>query len=302
MSELTAASAADVLAACQAGAAEAAEAFGRALDGKITLTVGEAATYSAAKPPTGFEGPGLAVLLKFGDVGFAVILPEASGLTPAWYGAPDPTGESKLSTLAQELSMLLVPDSLVADHFEARRVEAAVAALTRAGAAADAALVTIEIAGGDKTGQLSLVWPLASPDRVFAAPAAKDEAAPAQEATPAAQAAGQASNGAPPPKPARRASSFAELPGYSRSLLRIDVPVSVQLAAKKEFVQEVVEIVPGSIIKFDKGCDQLLQMLVGGQLVAEGEAVKVGDKFGFRVTSMVLPNETFLPAKRPKAG
>ena len=65
--------------------------------------------------------------------------------------------------------------------------------------------------------------------------------------------------------------------------------MSVHLATKKETVQEVVEIVPGSIIKFDKGCDELLQMVVGGQPVAEGEAVKIGDKFGFRVTAMLLP-------------
>jgi hypothetical protein len=43
-------------------------------------------------------------------------------------------------------------------------------------------------------------------------------------------------------------------------------------------------------------------MVVGGQLVAEGEAVKIGDKFGFRITSMLPPREHFVKAKRPKAG
>ena len=43
-------------------------------------------------------------------------------------------------------------------------------------------------------------------------------------------------------------------------------------------------------------------MVVGGNAVAEGEAVKVGDKFGFRITSMLMPQEHFVKVKRPQAG
>jgi flagellar motor switch/type III secretory pathway protein FliN len=100
----------------------------------------------------------------------------------------------------------------------------------------------------------------------------------------------------------RKPRDFSQLPSYSRSLLKIRVPVSVHLAAKKELVQEVVELAPGSIIKFEKGCDELLHMVVGGQAVAEGEAVKIGDKFGFRVTAMLMPREHFIPVRRPRAG
>ncbi len=90
---------------------------------------------------------------------------------------------------------------------------------------------------------------------------------------------------------------LARLPKYSRSLLKIRLPISVQLATKKELVQEVISLAPGSIIKFEKGCEELLQMIVGEHAVAEGEAVKIGDKFGFRVTSMLLPQEHFVPVK-----
>ena len=57
----------------------------------------------------------------------------------------------------------------------------------------------------------------------------------------------------------------------------------------------VIGLAPGSIIKFDKGCEEMLRLLVGENAVAIGEAVKVGEKFGFRVTSMVMP---LLPASR----
>jgi flagellar motor switch protein FliN/FliY len=46
----------------------------------------------------------------------------------------------------------------------------------------------------------------------------------------------------------------------------------------------VIGLAPGSIIKFEKGCEEMLRLLVGENAVAVGEAVKVGEKFGFRVT------------------
>ena len=97
-----------------------------------------------------------------------------------------------------------------------------------------------------------------------------------------------------------RLDDFSQLPGYSRSLLRIEVPVSVRLASKKESVQEIVELAPGSIIKFDKACDQPLLLCVGDQEVAAGEAVKIGDYFGFRLSQMLLPKEHFHPVLRPE--
>ena len=101
-------------------------------------------------------------------------------------------------------------------------------------------------------------------------------------------------------QPESKPSNLSQLPRYSRSLLKVRVPVSVQLASRKESVQGVVGLAPGSIIKFDKGCDELLEMVVGRHAVAMGEAVKIGDKFGFRVTSMQLPREHFVQVKRPR--
>jgi flagellar motor switch/type III secretory pathway protein FliN len=101
---------------------------------------------------------------------------------------------------------------------------------------------------------------------------------------------------------ARPLASVTELPNYSRSLLKIHVPVRVVLANKKESVHDVVELAPGTIVKFSKSCEEPLTLYVGDQLVAEGEAVKVGDKFGFRVTEMTLPEEHFLKVRTPQAG
>jgi flagellar motor switch protein FliN/FliY len=289
MSQLTASLADAVLAACRANAAEAAAALGRALDRELTLAVGEHAPYPAEGVPFGLEGAGLVVLLKVAGAGLAVVLPEDSGLLPQWYRGADASGASKLSKLAQELSLLVMPQTLLAEDFAAAAVEDLSEALARSGVAPDAVTATLQITSGETKAQLSLIWPLTAPDALLPAAANGDEGSHQSYMV-----------GSLPPA-SLRARDFSQLPSYSRSLLRIRVPVSVNLAAKKELVQEVVELVPGSIIKFEKGCDELLHMVVGGQTIAEGEAVKIGDKFGFRVTAMLMPDEHFIPVRRSQA-
>jgi len=83
------------------------------------------------------------------------------------------------------------------------------------------------------------------------------------------------------------------LPSYGRSLLRVRVPVMVSLAHQKQAVGKIIELVPGSIIQFSKPCDEMLELEVGGRRVAQGECVKVGDKFGLRITSFIMPDERF---------
>ena len=84
-----------------------------------------------------------------------------------------------------------------------------------------------------------------------------------------------------------------DLPAYSQSLLRIPVRVVVKMAQKRQSLGRVVELGPGSVLQFDKSCEEMLELHIGGQPVAMGQAVKVGDRFGLRVTSMVSPGERF---------
>jgi len=90
---------------------------------------------------------------------------------------------------------------------------------------------------------------------------------------------------------------LAHLPPYSRSLLRIKVPVVVTLASSRQPVSRVLEMAPGAILHFTKPCDEPLTLSVGKCEVAVGDTVKVGEKFGLRITSMVMPEEKFEPVK-----
>jgi flagellar motor switch protein FliN/FliY len=84
-----------------------------------------------------------------------------------------------------------------------------------------------------------------------------------------------------------------EFPRYTRSLLRIRVPVVVTLAEKKQPLERILELGPGMIIHFDKSCDETLDLEVNNRRIAQGEVVKVGDKFGLRITGVVAPQESF---------
>ena len=100
-----------------------------------------------------------------------------------------------------------------------------------------------------------------------------------------------------PPSHTTSGNSFEEgvpiLPPYVRSLLKVRVPVVVTLATTKRPLNKILELSPGEIIQFTKPCDEPLTLSVGNRDVAVGDAVKVGDKFGLRISSMVMPEERF---------
>lgn len=310
MADLTPNLAAEVVEACRNGAAEAAEALQRALDLESTsIEVGDAGEVAMGSLPEGFDGAGLAVVMTTGGAAAIFAVAEASGIVPEWTAAPDPTGQSKLTTLAQELGMILLPEQFMPDDFQAGRVKNLKGGLARGGVADGAALVPLQITAGDKKASALLVFPAPKPAGVIGAatpepPVAKPAPQPAAtKPTPKPVAKPTAKPGisapAPPPKP--RVASLDQLPAYSRSLLRIKVPVVVTLAHKRQSLDQIMELGPGSIIQFEKSCEEMLELDVGGRPVATGEAVKVGDKFGLRINAITMPDERFEPVGQPPA-
>lgn len=300
MSELNPELASSLLEMCRSGAGDTAEALSRALDGTFTAEIGAVATFAEVAAAE-LDGPGLAVVFHVGAAAIVGVLPEASGLLPAWYQKPDATGTSKLATLAQELGMIVLPEALPVGETKTHYIANLKDALAAAGVSGDATQVALQLAAGEKSGVMRLVWPATTPAALLAAPVPAAAAAPSPEPKPTPEPTAPAKPAIAPAARSAQPPDFSGLPGYSRSLLKINVPVSVELASKKETLHEVISLAPGSIIKFDKGCEQLLRLVVGENAVAEGEAVKVGEKFGFRVTAMLLPPEHFVTAKRRSA-
>jgi len=308
MAELSLDIVSEVVERCKAGAEEAAVALGRGLDTEVQLSVGEPGSIDVQSLPEGFTGPGLAIVLTVGSSGALVLVAESSSLLPPWYGDPDPTGQSKLATLAQELGAVLLPEEYMPGDFKAARVGSLSDALTRGEVSDGAAMLPLELQGPEATRATAhLIWPAASPAAVIAQeaiPEAVPQESPPQEVAtePNGQSQPQPSGeqsagGAYPSRPRRRA-TLDNLPKYSRSLLRIKLPVVVTLARKRQPVRLILKLGPGSILQFDKSCEETLELEVGERSVASGEAVKVGDKFGLRITSMILPDERFARVRK----
>jgi flagellar motor switch/type III secretory pathway protein FliN len=296
MADLTPEILSDVLAACNTGAEEAAGALGRTLDAKISVAVGESETLSPKSLPAELDGRGLAIIFIVGSSGAALVLPESTGLVPSWCAAPDPTGQSKLATLAQELGMTLLPETFMPDDSKTALVEKLSTALVSGGLQAGAASIVLTLSTEDgKRGIARLVWPLDNPSKVLesAVKTAPVAAAPAAAPAPSPASAAAAHPAEKTPPPAASRPRRARLPGYTKSLLKIKVPIVVTLAEKKQPLSQIVEMGPGMIIQFEKSCEDNLQLEIGDRIVAAGEAIKVGDKFGIRVTEIILPEERF---------
>ncbi len=296
MADLTPDVAAEVVEVCRTGAAEAAEALQRALDlESTTIEVGDSGELAMGSLPEGFDGAGLAVVMTTGGVAAIFAVAEKSGLVPEWTANPDPTGESKLTTLAQELGMILLPEQFMPEDFKAGRVKNLKGALARGGIADGAAFVSFEITAGDNKGSAILVFPAPKPAGVIGAATPEPAAKPAPKPAPKPAAKPSAAPGFVQPAQRSRVVSADQLPAYSKSLLKIKVPVVVTLAHKRQPLDQIMELGPGSIIQFEKSCEEMLELDVGGRSVATGEAVKVGDKFGLRINAITLPDERFEP-------
>ncbi|MDZ4819009.1 MAG: FliM/FliN family flagellar motor switch protein [Planctomycetota bacterium] len=318
---------------------EIAQALTRTLDRPIAVQFAEARPIDLAELEKSLVGPGLAVLLVVQSQAAVLLIPEAGKVLPAWYAKPDATGQSKLATLAQELSILLLPDELAVDDSRAVRVEDLSAALRAGHVSEDGFILPMELNSGVQRCGSWFVWPLTSAAKFLATAAKVTDATPAVDqtktepalatpTTPATAATSTVHTQQPNPtispatpvsdsqkvadivppeaqtvtargdiesKPAGR--SLADLPPYTRSLLKIRVPLTVTLASKKQPVGHILEIGPGSIIQFDKSCEDMLDLNVGNLPIARGETVKVGEKFGLRVLSLILPEERFQAIK-----
>lgn len=69
-----------------------------------------------------------------------------------------------------------------------------------------------------------------------------------------------------------------------KCILQLEVPLIVLIAEHKLTVEEVRNLAPGAIIELPKESEEDLEILVNNQGIAMGQAVKVGENFGVRIT------------------
>lgn len=70
-------------------------------------------------------------------------------------------------------------------------------------------------------------------------------------------------------------------------VLDVPVQVTVELGRRSVPIGDLVQLGPGSVIELGKAAGESLDVLVNGKLVARGEAVVVGEKYGIRITEVI---------------
>lgn len=80
--------------------------------------------------------------------------------------------------------------------------------------------------------------------------------------------------------------TFLSMPADLNAILKIEVPVIVQVAQRNMTMKDVINLAPGSIIELPKLIDEDLDVLVNNQIIGRGAAVKVGENFGVRISTV----------------
>ena len=75
--------------------------------------------------------------------------------------------------------------------------------------------------------------------------------------------------------------------------LVLDIPVqlTVELGRTRVPIKNILNLAQGSVIELDGLAGEPLDVMVNGCLIAQGEVVVVGERFGIRLTDIITPSE-----------
>jgi len=74
-------------------------------------------------------------------------------------------------------------------------------------------------------------------------------------------------------------------------LLDIELPVTLRFGRTQMSLGDVMALGTGSVIEFDRGVNEPVEVLVNGRVVARGEAVMVQGNYGVRISDIASRNQ-----------
>lgn len=240
-----------ITAALTAQASVVAESLNQCFSTKWTLEASPPLPFVDLSPDL-LQVPGLVVHLTVEGSVILALLPESLPL-PDWYRTPNDSQTARMETLAMEWSLNSLPPEVTAESYGTLRVPSLWDAVQSAEPESAAVVNVVAVAETSQS-----FW--------FVLPAARQPILPEPQSAPE----------FPQTPPAPRISRILSLP----------VTVAVQLARKRIELGALRELAPGSLVKFDKPCEDLLDLYVNNRLFCRGEAVKVGEKFGLKINEV----------------
>lgn len=292
MSELNQANLESAQAALRAKLPDITASLNQCFDSAATLEIGEAVPLSMLEQAVGNE-PGVLVSLNVGKTVMLCAIAKSLPL-PAWYSAPNVSQKARLDTLALEWSLNCLPDELAPEKYATRAVPNLVESIRACQPVDFSVCLSLTATAGETPAapRIWVVWPVAQepadltpvPQMAVTAPAAVPIAA--------------VSSGVQAP-PSTLASRKPLGSVHTSRLLNLPVKVIVKLAEKKVELGQLSGLGPGAIVTFDKSCEDLLDLYVNNQLYCRGEAVKIGEKFGIKITEIGTMRERVSAVLQP---
>lgn len=295
-----------IIATCRENTEAIAESLNQCFDRKYRIKLGQSLIWNAEEVDA-LDGPGLSVIFRSGTQGVLCLIPAALPL-PEWYTAPGDSENARLQTLSLEWSMNMLPMDLEAEEFvsidcenlkqhvldseppewagmlELLVFDEADGTEAPAPTADDAEAAESPSDAGDgesdeTADETAAETPVA---KLYLIAAVEKPLIPKPEPEPVPEAAvAPAQPAAQPSAAAIFASAGASI---DRQMQKLPVTVSVRLAEKKIELGQLASITPGGLVTFNKGCESLLDLYVNNHLYGRGEAIKIGEKFGLKVT------------------
>jgi flagellar motor switch protein FliN/FliY len=302
---------------CRARLPELAELLRSHLACEVRLVAAEPQPFAAGPHSDRFAGRGgLAVTIEAGPQRLFCLVPEE--LLPAWARGSESDSAGRLEAFARGLSLHVLPAETLIDATRAAFAPDLQAFLQQS--AIDPAAVVLEIEtspiaaeSGEKSGEPAVdaeaASPPPAPSSTPAAPAAVYVIAPPTIAaimsvgpnaletaeTREASAVNEAGAERESPESAAAATSDSsrddvrlrsEAALRALRILSVPVTVSVRLAERKLALGQIVGLMPGTLVTFNKSCEELLDLFVNNHCYCRGEAVKIGENFGLKVVEV----------------
>lgn len=76
-----------------------------------------------------------------------------------------------------------------------------------------------------------------------------------------------------------------------RALENIEVEMSVEVGRTEISISDLLRLNEGSVVELDRLAGEPLDILVNGTMIAKGEVVMVGERFGIRFSDIVDPEK-----------
>ena len=92
------------------------------------------------------------------------------------------------------------------------------------------------------------------------------------------------------PSPAVR-NGTSQLARELEFLYDVPLQVSVEVGRARILLRDLLQMGEGYVVELDKLAGEPLDLYVNSRLIARGEAVKVGDKFGIKLTEVVSQSD-----------